>query len=232
MRYLLPDTSKMCFVLSLRNVFLSKRRRNKSCGTVSNQKSWKKLFCSSQIIVGRQQTRGNAFPKKQNSNFLSYFNWSKSFECRAVWPDLAKFRHLGKSFQVFGKFLTVFFGKTLSILWQFCDIIGLIFIDANGQLLKNNITIWSHLSRVLSSFPNYYWWMLSKECIFISWRDQNIGTKGNEIGPNSISALIANSRCSGSVLYLNTTALRSQTLRNSKYITPMPKLCNLPIAMR
>ena len=25
----------------------------------------------------------------------------------------------------------------LSILWQICDMIGLIFIDANGQILKN-----------------------------------------------------------------------------------------------
>ena len=30
-------------------------------------------------------------------------------------------------------------------LWQICDIIGLIFIIANGQILKNNLTIWSHL---------------------------------------------------------------------------------------
>ena len=33
----------------------------------------------------------------------------------------------------------------LSLLWEICDIIGLIFIIANGQILKNNITIWSHL---------------------------------------------------------------------------------------
>ena len=58
-----------------------------------------------------------------------------------MWPDLAKFRH-------FGKFLTVYFlfGKMLSLLWQICDIIGLIFGVANGQILKNFLTIWSHLS--------------------------------------------------------------------------------------
>ena len=32
----------------------------------------------------------------------------------------------------------------LCILWQMCDITGLIFIAANGQILKNNRTIWSH----------------------------------------------------------------------------------------
>ena len=63
-----------------------------------------------------------------------------------VWPDLAKFCHFGKSLPVFGKFLIVhfLFGKILSWLWRICDIIGLIFIVANGQILKNNPTIWSH----------------------------------------------------------------------------------------
>ena len=58
---------------------------------------------------------------------------------RPVWPDLAKFRH-------FGNFLTVYFlfSKWLSLLWRICDnIFGLIFIVANGQILKINLTIWS-----------------------------------------------------------------------------------------
>ena len=63
----------------------------------------------------------------------------------AVWPDLAKFHHFGKSLQI-NQFFTVYFwfGKMLSLIWQICDIIGLIFIVANGQILKNNLTIWSH----------------------------------------------------------------------------------------
>ena len=69
----------------------------------------------------------------------------------AVRPYLAKFRHFGKSFQVFCKILAIYFlfGKKLSLLWQICDVIGLIFIDANGQILKNNLTIWSHWVRVI-----------------------------------------------------------------------------------
>ena len=61
----------------------------------------------------------------------------------AVWPDLAKFCHFGKTLQV--KFLKVYFlfGKVLSLLWQIWYIIGLILIFANGQILKNNLTIWS-----------------------------------------------------------------------------------------
>ena len=35
-------------------------------------------------------------------------------------------------------------GKMLRLLWQIFDIIGLIFTVANVQILKNNITIWSH----------------------------------------------------------------------------------------
>ena len=51
-----------------------------------------------------------------------------------VWPDLAKFRHFGTRLQVFGNCLTVYFlfGEMLSLFWQICDIIGLIFFVANG----------------------------------------------------------------------------------------------------
>ena len=64
----------------------------------------------------------------------------------AVWPDLAKFRHFGKTLQVFVKFWTVYFlfGKMFTLLWQIWYFIALIFIVVNGQILKNNLTIWSH----------------------------------------------------------------------------------------
>ena len=59
----------------------------------------------------------------------------------SVWPDLAEFRHFGKTLKDFDKLLTVIFlfGKMLSLLWQILCIIGLIFIVANGQILKNNL---------------------------------------------------------------------------------------------
>ena len=52
---------------------------------------------------------------------------------------------------VIGKFIMVYFifGKMLSILWQICDIIGLIPTAANGQMLKNNLTICSHCRQVV-----------------------------------------------------------------------------------
>ena len=50
----------------------------------------------------------------------------------------------------------------LSLLWQIYDIIGLIFIVANGQILKNNLTIWSHWSeakvKVWSSYSSSNSW--------------------------------------------------------------------------
>ena len=66
-------------------------------------------------------------------------------------PKLMGFRtrssvaRFGKSLQVFGNFLTVYFVfvKMLNLLWQICDIIGLNFIVANGQTLKNNLIILS-----------------------------------------------------------------------------------------
>ena len=78
--------------------------------------------------------------------------------CQAMWPDLAKIRHFGKS-QVFCNSLTVYFlfGKMLSILCQICDIIGLIFIVSNGQILKNNLTILSHWcqdNHLIIAFPS------------------------------------------------------------------------------
>ena len=79
-------------------------------------------------------------------------------EKQAVWPDMAKFCHYGKTWQVFSKYLTVYFlfGKMLSLLWQIWYIIGLIFIVANCQILKNNITIWSHWEKLLLMHTAYF----------------------------------------------------------------------------
>ena len=63
--------------------------------------------------------------------------------CLSVWPDLAKFRHFGKkikSLANFGRFIS-YIGKNPE---HSCDIIGLNFLVANGQILKTNRTIWSH----------------------------------------------------------------------------------------
>ena len=67
-----------------------------------------------------------------------------------ILPLWQKFTSIWQIFRV--NFL---FGKMLSLLQQFCDIIGLIFIVANSQILKSNLTIWSHwLQSVSPSLAN------------------------------------------------------------------------------
>ena len=89
----------------------------------------------------------------------------------AVWPDLAKFRHFDKSIQMFGKILTDYFlfGKIPILLGEICDII--IFIVANGQILKNNLTIYSHcpgeFTEILCCV--YAWWKNWNHLLF-SWK--------------------------------------------------------------
>ena len=65
---------------------------------------------------------------------------------QAVWPDWGKFHHFGKIFQVLGNILWVYllFGKISDLFWQILYAIGQVFIDVNGQMLKNNLAIWSH----------------------------------------------------------------------------------------
>ena len=53
------------------------------------------------------------------------------------WPDLAKFRHLGKILKVFGHFSKVYlvFGKMFILLWQICNAFGQICSVVSGQIL-------------------------------------------------------------------------------------------------
>ena len=48
-------------------------------------------------------------------------------ECDQIWRNFATLAKLYKSLAYF------LFGKMLNLLWQICDIIGLIFIVANGH---------------------------------------------------------------------------------------------------
>ena len=90
--------------------------------------------------------RTNAIRIFVGKSFSKFYKFSRrSTSSWTVWPDLVKFL-ISQSLQVFGNFLTLYllFGKMLSLLWQICDIIWLIFIVANGHILKNILTIWSH----------------------------------------------------------------------------------------
>ena len=88
---------------------------------------------------------------------IRLFNFDYSWKLYKAWrmPQPASVTRFGEilplwqKFVFFGNFLTVYFvfGKILMWLWQICDIIGLICIVANDQILKNNLTIWSHCSQ-------------------------------------------------------------------------------------
>ena len=97
-------------------------------------------FRLSLSLFFRHDYTTNTFHKKILQNFFKIFSsWVP------VRQDLAKFRHFAKTLLVFGNFLTVHFlsGKMLGQLWRIYYIIGQIFSAPNGQILKNNLTIWS-----------------------------------------------------------------------------------------
>ena len=89
-------------------------------------------------------------------------------DIHAVVPDLAKICHFGNILQVFSKLLTFYFlsGKMLILFWRICYIIGLIFIVENGQILKNNLTIWSHCLHGLT-FANLHFLTFSGLHLYI-----------------------------------------------------------------
>ena len=63
-----------------------------------------------------------------------------------VWPDLAKFHHVGTILKVLVKFFRVclVFGKIMILLWQKCFTIGQVLIAIDGQIRLSNLAIWSH----------------------------------------------------------------------------------------
>ena len=137
---------------ALYNNFLHEFHYFVSTFTPFDTREWERIGGGGKLGVGE------AYEEKDGER-----DWDKSFvtrrwwwwwrccrwwwcRCRPVRPDLAQFRHFGNILQVFGKFLTVYFlfGKIVNLLWQICYTSGLIFIVANGPILKYNLTIWSH----------------------------------------------------------------------------------------
>ena len=65
---------------------------------------------------------------------------------QTAWSDLTKIHHFGQILSVLGNFRKghLALGIILNLLWQFFNGIGQFFIGASGQVLKNNLAIWSH----------------------------------------------------------------------------------------
>ena len=75
-----------------------------------------------------------------------YFSRFCVCQCDQIWRNFTNF---GKIFKVLGNFsrVYVFFGKILGQLFHIYFTLGQILIDVNGQLLKNNLAIWSHFGQ-------------------------------------------------------------------------------------
>ena len=95
-----------------------------------------------------------------NSTSKRYFYWDSfqcvlkdSFmiqahlQCDQIRPNFATLAKFYKSLAIFWRFFS-YFAKCWAHFGEFGNIIGLIFIVANGQMLRNNLTIWSHCSHL------------------------------------------------------------------------------------
>ena len=87
------------------------------------------------IIVRLILTNILSDSSKKRKTRLTFNRVTRFGEILPLWQKFTSLRQIFDSF---------FCGKMLSLLGQICDIIGLILIDTNGQILKNNLTIWSH----------------------------------------------------------------------------------------
>ena len=78
----------------------------------------------------------------------------KTFLSRTMWPYFAKFNHFGiflKSSAIFWGFIYLVFSKVLNPIMAKISIRQILMV-LNGQILKNDVAIWSHWSRFISSF--------------------------------------------------------------------------------
>ena len=71
----------------------------------------------------------------------TYFAFLSLIQCDQIWQNLATMTKFYKSLATFWLFI--------SYLAKQCYIIGLIFIVASGQILKHNLTIWSHCTHFI-----------------------------------------------------------------------------------
>ena len=73
-------------------------------------------------------------------------NGTKRSQKCSVWPDLAKFCHLGLTLKVFGYSLRVYFvlGKILTLIGQIFMTLDKFSWLLMAQYCKDNLAIWSH----------------------------------------------------------------------------------------
>ena len=99
---------------------------------------------------------GNYLPSVCFDGTEYFLPWMVAGKIRAMWPDLAKncfFCHILTAFGYFRN-LHLLSGISVYLLWHIFYAFGKIFIDVTGQILKNNLAIWSHWSRAPDPQPN------------------------------------------------------------------------------
>ena len=74
---------------------------------------------------------------------------------QSMQPDLAKFGPFFVIFKLFGNFWGVRILQKITHAGNFCAIVQ-IFIVINGQILKNNLAIWSHCNSLASHITSLF----------------------------------------------------------------------------
>ena len=65
-------------------------------------------------------------------------------EIPPLWQNLQSYGQISRDYLVFNQNMA----KYSTFFWQILYTFGQIFIDVNGQMLKNNLAIWSHWSGI------------------------------------------------------------------------------------
>ena len=115
--------------------------------TTMKAKKWSyplRIYLASRIIILYSRVTFNA--SLFHFVYNTYYDKTVLPMSQSVWPDLAKFRHFGTILKVLGKILRDYFvfDKILILLCQKCFTIGQLFVVGDGQILSNNLAIWSH----------------------------------------------------------------------------------------
>ena len=104
------------------------------------------LICEKNYAASCGRKKFAASCGRVNVAKLFFVGTTTQVHCDHIWRN---FTTLAKNYKS-DKFLAVYclFGKMLSLLWEICAFIGLIFIVINGQILKSNLTISSHYTEL------------------------------------------------------------------------------------
>ena len=107
------------------------------------------------------------------------------FQCDQIWQNIATLAKVYKFLANFWMFFLIW--QNAEPIWHIRDIFGPIFIVANGQTLKNNLTIWSHWAFLRSTLKEANHWTMSSQRNYERGIKRTIGT--------SISAALCRRWC-------------------------------------